>query len=132
MEMVVFVPYSARSYDGICADVRRHYGGECQIVPLVLEGELPPGEAYVSVSKRGEVPKLACVHDRIVIANGGTTAHSVAAVLLAQRLGCALVNLQREGPCEMTTEFRMTAGGVGENTSPNYILLFPNPNAAIH
>ena len=103
MKTYVFVPYSGRSFDGICADVRRHFGDEATIVALYLEHETPPPGLRLAATKYGDVGLIALERggERVVVANGGPTPLGVAAVLLSQRIGARLVNVQRDEIIEM-------------------------------
>jgi hypothetical protein len=103
----VFVPYSPRSFAGICSDVRSHIGGDVEIVALVVDWETPPeGMRSLKVAKTGNVGLYAIEvgPPRLVVANGGMTCHTIAALHLARRMGCRLINLQQDGVVEMQTE----------------------------
>jgi len=95
----VFIPFSDRSFSGICRDVLRHCP-DVEIIAMVLEGESAPGDMrHVMVSRMG-VPDpidFEVLEVPIVIANGGPTPLGVGAVLLSQRLSCPLWNIQRDG-----------------------------------
>jgi hypothetical protein len=94
----VFVPFSAKSFNGIKNDVVERLGNP-EVIALVLEGEEPPAGVRCLRVMRDGTPGLIALERgqrRAVVANGGPTPLGVAAVLLAQRLGCALLNVQRD------------------------------------
>lgn len=103
---LVFVPFSPRSFDGIAADVIRAMP-DAEVIALVIEGEVPPdGMRHLLVSKTGHFGLFAFEQGTTlsVVANGGPTPLGVGAVLLSQRLGCKLLNVQRDGVVEINND----------------------------
>jgi len=104
--IIVFVPYSPRSFSGIVADATRQWPN-AEVIPLVLEGEQSPAGygRSLTVDEAGyfdlfATPKGVAI---MVVANGGPTPLGVAAVLLSQRLGGSLWNIQRDASRQMNS-----------------------------
>lgn len=119
----VFIPYSPRSWEGLSADAAREYPG-AEMFALVLDGECPPpdigvirvtreGRPGAPVDATGAPIELSASGDRVVVANGGPTPLGVAAVLLAQRMRAALVNLQRDVVVELATDGELLEPTIG-------------------
>lgn len=101
----VFVPYSPRSFEGICADVVAAYPN-AHITAMVIDGEQPPSDVDVLIVSRSAhvgAVALPCGKPRVVVATGGPTPLGVAAVLLAQRISAPLIDVQRDGIKELNT-----------------------------
>jgi len=104
--VIVFIPYSPRSFSGIVTDVTKQWPN-AEVIPMVLEGEQSP-DGYgrsLSVDEAGYfelflTPKGVGI---VVVANGGPTPLGVAAVLLSQRVGGSLWNIQRDGSKQMNS-----------------------------
>jgi len=103
--VIVFVPYSPRSFAGIVGDVTRQWPN-AEVIPLVLEGETPPDGTgrSLEVDESGHFDLFAVPSGTaiMVVANGGPTPLGVAAVLLSLRLKGQLWNIQRDSVRRMS------------------------------
>jgi hypothetical protein len=129
--MKVYVPYSPRSFSGITSDVLRAYSGATIVPIVLKGEAPPQGYEqtgnadiecpHIIATPAGEVEAFypRNIHqpqndwgwfitshyeigkDDVVIANGGVTAQTVCAVMLALTNGRPLVNLQRDGSVKM-------------------------------
>ena len=102
----VYIPYSQRSFDGIKKDVLFFLESagyrEARVIALVLDGEKPPVDDYITVAHDGSVPSFVDESARhFIVCNGGLTALTIGAVNIALTTKGTLINVQRDGVQEM-------------------------------